>query len=409
MRVRGRYDMPKDTNKDNKVISPEITEATQQAMAEEVIPADGTGSEEYEAAVRDFLANKDKLMEEVQLLREQSEEMLTDIPSNEEDNADDTSDDMTDVTDDVPDADDSGHIADVISEDGEAVSGAVIWSSSGRKFIVMSADGSPVSDLEAEQAMELIDSKRIAFDNADDHERFVSKMSAMGVDVDQDKVDVSQDGSTGELLVDPEELIGNERHHMSGEHAGKNVAWDDEVDLNDPESTGPQRIEQILRGQETAGATETAQGKISGLKVYRADNIMTFVSVLLIVTFYILVIVFQQPSPFMLGVWSTLCVAATTAVMMPFTMSMETREKMIGGKFLLTGSLCIVFFVMSLLLLIDAAIANRSQWQPGVDVPQQVTGSETADEPPVMLDFEPSGDVVVLEMTGTPGHTPPSP
>lgn len=368
------------------------------------LPADGVGSEdaeEYETTVRGFLENRDKLLEEIRLLQEQSEQVLTEGTEGGADGGGP----LRPEGDSPESNDDSGHIADVISEDGEAVSGAVIWSSSGRKFVVMSADGSPLTDLEAEQAMELVDKRRIAFDNADERERFVSQMSSMGVDVDQDKVDMGHDGSTGELLVNPDELIGNERHHISGEHAGENVEWDDEVDLSDPESTGPQRIEEILQGQSADdgdGPGKPPRGRISGARVYQADNLMTLLAVLLIVMFYILVLAFQQPTPFMMGVWSTLCVAATTAVMMPFTMSMKTREKTIGGKFLLTSSLCVVFLVMSIFLLCDAMDTGKTPWRPGDerDAPAEGTITDPAEEA-VILDFEPSGDVVALEMTGS--------
>ena len=162
--------MPQDTDIDRTVAKDAAGDATD-GMPDEAIGAEATdGTEaplsdeeaarEYEEAVREFVANRDRLMEEVADLRQQADEMLGGEGPN-----------------------DSGHIADVISEDGDAVSGAIVWSASGRKFVVTSADGEPVSDLEAEQAMELVESRRIAFDNAAEHERFVARMSSMGVDV----------------------------------------------------------------------------------------------------------------------------------------------------------------------------------------------------------------------------------
>ena len=341
---------------------------------------------EYAATMREFMENKRLLMEEVEMLGKS-----VDAPKSEEWDA-------------SSDGNDSGHIADVISEDGEDVSGAVIWSSSGRKFLLLSADGQPVSELEADKAAELISSKRIAFDGADEQAYFVAQMSSAGVDVDQDRIGISEDGSTGELLVSPENLIGNERHHMSGEHAGGNAEWTDEVDLSDPESTGPQRIEEIRNAQ--MGRTDEASRphktkKISGFKVYQTDNIMTFATVLVIVGFYILVLAFEHPSPAMTGLWSVMCVAAISAVLLPFTMSMETREHNIGGKFLLTGGLCLVFALMSAFLLGDVIATGKRAWSPdSSDQPGSHADGES-DEGTVILNFEPSGDIVHLEMTGS--------
>lgn len=398
--------MPDKTDKTFDEKAPEglTTQGDEEAAAQQDA---ALAREEYDAAMRELMANKEQFIREVERLGRQSAG-VTDETDDGGDKADEDAGSAIDR--DIGDGSDSGHIADIISEDGEDISGAVLWSSSGRKFVLMSADGKPISDLEADQATELVNSRRLAFDGAKEQEYFVSKMSSVGVDVDRDRIDLSSDGSTGELLVTPENLIGNERHHISGEHAGENVEWTDEVDLSDPESTGPQRVEEIISAQAKKGAgpdaTAHAGGprvtkrKISGQTVYRADNIMTFLAVFIIVVFYILVLAFQQLNAFMLGVWSVLCVTCTTAILMPFTMSMETREKNLGGKFMLTGSLCIMFLVMSGFLLADALANGRRPWgaQDAGRQIGQVEGGEP--EPSVILDFEPSGDIVPLETTG---------
>lgn len=383
-------------------------------------------TEEYESAVREFLENKEQLMAEVATLRRQSEELLGSDPADE---GTDTTDDVPDASDtnsqdgagddgdveDVPEQEsapqpaptpipadgDSGHIADLISDDGDEVSGAVVWSSSGRKFVIVSADGEPVSDLEADQAVALIDAKRLAFDNARGHELFVGRMSEMGVDADQDKVDIGDATSTGELLVTPDELIGNTRHHMTGRHAGSNVAWEDEVDLSDPESTGSQRIEDIINGQAASqGGPAKGKKKVSGRKVYQADMVMTAAALVMVVAFYLVALLIQRPSPFMMGLWTTLCVIAAAAVAMPFTMSMETRARNIGGKFMLTGAVTAVFLVMSVLVVCDAASEGKGPWEQ-TDYEQVEDEEETQEEADtVMLAFEPSGDVIALNITG---------
>lgn len=385
--------------------------ATNEAKSSPQANADGIGTPsdsdrtEYEAAVHDLIENKERLLHEMRMLERQSKgeiEAVEEAPAHDSESV---------LERDIGDNGDSGHIADIISEDGEDVSGAIIWSSSGRKFVLMSTDGNPVSDLEAEQATELVNSNRIAFDGAREQEYFVSQMSSVGVDVDRDRIDLSSDGSTGELLVTPENLVGNERHHISGEHAGEGTQWTDEVDLSDPESTGPQRIKDIIEAQSHAenGAgpkTDAKSGKtpkkISGLHVYRMDNIMTFLAVFIIVGFYILVLAFQRPNPFLLGVWSVLCVACATSVLMPFTMSMETRERNIGGKFMLTGSLCVMFAIMSGFLLGDVLVNGRRPWSDD-EAPSQEEPVDDKYDPDsfVSLNFEPSGDIVTLEMTGS--------
>lgn len=384
-----------------------INEEETRAEARDV--ATNGQSQEYEEAVSEFLANKEQLMREVEMLGKSIGEVTGDGGEDAQDAADGTEGE----DDDAPRGNsDSGHIADIISEDGEDVSGAVIWSSSGRKFIIMSADGKPVSDLEADKATELINSRRIAFDGADEQEHFVAEMSSAGVDVDRDRIDISEDGSTGELLVSPENLMGNERHHMSGEHAGGNAEWTDEVDLSDPESTGPQRVEEILSAQ--AGRSDSQGGtpakpkrkKISGAKVYHADNILTLLAVFIIVGFYVLVLAFEHPSPAMTGLWSVLCVISTVAVLLPFTMSMETREHNIGGKFILTGGLCLMFILMSAFLIGDVMATGRQAWDTGDDYATGEPAKDEAKDDAVILNFEPSGDIVHLEMTGNPRTYP---
>lgn len=372
--------MPQDTDIDRTKVKDAAGDATDgmgAADGTETPMSDEEAAREYEEAVREFVANRDRLMEEVADLRQQADEMLEGEGPN-----------------------DSGHIADVISEDGDAVSGAIVWSASGRKFVVTSADGEPVSDLEAEQAMELVESRRIAFDNAAEHERFVARMSSMGVDVDSDRVAVSPDGSTGELLVTPDDLMGNERHHMTGEHAGGNVEWEDEVDLSDPKSTGPQRIEEIRERQirDAAAAPAPASKKVSGRAMYRTDMVMTVAAVLSVVVFYLLTLILQRPTPLMTGVWSLMCTFAAAGVLAPLTTSMETRERTIGTKMMLTGSVAVMFAIMSVLTTCDAI-------SRGIIFPDSPTeAAEDAgdgDGGNVMLDFEPTGDVVSLNVTGS--------
>lgn len=309
----------------------------------------------------------------------------------------------------TPDADDSGHIADIVSEGGEAVDGALVWSASGRKFRIVPMDGSPLSE-ETGQILSLLDAKRLAFDGAEEQSEFVDRMSERGVDVDNDRIAMDMDSSTSELLIDPELLTSNYRHHPSD--GSETVVWPDEIDLDDPAMR--EAVEETPGGTGNLGdalkpdGDEKPEGDSGKGERNKADDIMTLVALAVVALFFLFVLIVQRPSVPVLVVWAIMCVAAALTLLMPLTLGKRGRD---GSKAALAAGVATVFALMLAGMMIDAVTSGRfseAADQARDAIPgktEQKEGPDSGNETQT-IDMSSPSDMAIVRVTGTGAEYP---
>lgn len=301
---------------------------------------------------------------------------------------------------DAPDSDDSGHIADIVSEGGESVDGALVWSASGRRFRIVPVDGSPLSEPETGQILSLLDSKRLAFDGAEEQSEFVDRMSERGVDVDNDRVAMDMDSFTGELLIDPELLTSNYRHHPSD--GSETIVWPDEIDMDDPAMR--EAVEETPGGTGNLGealeaASDGKEEKPGGGR--HADAVMTVVAIAVVALFFVFVLIVQQPSAPVLAVWAIMCVAAALVLLMPLTLGRQGAK---GSKAALAAGVTTVFALMLAGMMTDAVTSGRFPTASGGIAPGEVATGE-GDETQT-LDMSSPSDMAIVKVTGTGAEYP---
>lgn len=263
------------------------------------------------------------------------------------------------------DAGDSGHIADVIAEGGEAIDGALVWSASSDSFRLVDQDGAVVSNLDAEEAMEFLEAKRLAFDGAHQHQMFVSKMGEAGMDADRDHFDLSPAGSTtGELLVMQDDLLGTGRHGGGGD-------WPDEVGMGD-------------------GGGDAGRGRWLWSRDF--DMAITAIAVASVAAFYIAAAILWQLPPAVMAALSIFCVAVATLLLVPMTLGPRRRAMTAGVRGVLSMIVAATFILMLGCVLGNAGMVRF----PGGEQQDDGAGQGM----PMELDLMKAGDVASLAITG---------